>query len=74
MSLAIKSQASNVESGGVLMLSAQDVAKLLQCSDKHVNNLRRQGRIPSPVKLGALTRWPRRDIENWVAAGCPKVA
>ena len=71
MSLTIKT--SNVESVA-LMFSAKDVAKLLQCSDKHVSNMTRQGRMPQPVKLGTLVRWPRRDIENWVAAGCPKVA
>lgn len=54
-----------------LMLSAADVAKLLQCSDKHVQNLRTSGRIPAPVKLGTLVRWPRQSIEAWVAAGCP---
>jgi len=58
-------------SNNTLMLSARDVAKLLQCSDKHVQNLRNQGRIPAPVKLGTLVRWPRQAIEAWIAAGCP---
>ena len=54
-----------------LMLSTQDVAKLLKCSDRHVTNLRREGRMPLPVKLGTLVRWPRKEIEDWIAAGCP---
>jgi excisionase family DNA binding protein len=54
-----------------LMLSVQDVAKLMQCSDRHLCNLRRAGRMPAPVKLGTLVRWPRKVIEDWVANGCP---
>ena len=30
------------------------------------------GRIPSPVRLGSLIRWPRVVIEQWMAEGCPK--
>jgi excisionase family DNA binding protein len=57
-----------------LLLSARDVATLLQCSDKHIQNLRIAGRIPAPVKLGTLVRWPRQVIEQWIEAGCPAVA
>ena len=54
-----------------MMLNVRDVAKLMQCSDRHVSNLWRQGLIPPPVKLGTLVRWPRKTIEDWIAAGCP---
>jgi predicted DNA-binding transcriptional regulator AlpA len=56
------------------MLGIPDVAKLLQCSERHVTNLRKEGRIPPPVKLGTLVRWPRKVIEDWIAAGCPAMA
>jgi predicted DNA-binding transcriptional regulator AlpA len=59
------------EATTALMLSVRDVARLMQCSDRHVTNLRNEGRIPPPVKLGVLVRWPRRVIEDWVIAGCP---
>ena len=57
-----------------MMLSVQDVAKIIQCSDRHVSNLRKAGRIPPPVKLGELVRWPRRVIDEWIQAGCPAAA
>jgi excisionase family DNA binding protein len=57
-----------------IMLSIQDVARLMQCSDRHVNNLRKSGRMPQPVKLGTLVRWPQKTIEEWIQAGCPVVA
>ncbi len=56
------------------MLSTKDVAELMQCSDRHVTNLRNEGRMPPPVKLGTLVRWPRRTIEQWIADGCPAAA
>jgi predicted DNA-binding transcriptional regulator AlpA len=56
-----------------LMLTSRDVARLMQCSDKHVTNLRKQGRMPPCIKLGTLVRWPRKIIEDWIAAGCPAV-
>jgi len=57
-----------------MMLGVRDVAKMLQCSDRHVTNLRNEGRMPPAVKLGALVRWPRKTIEEWIAAGCPAVS
>lgn len=56
-----------------LMLSMKDVARLMQCSDKHVVNLRKQARMPQCTKLGTLVRWPRTLIEAWIADGCPQV-
>lgn len=54
-----------------VMLSTQDLADLMQCSDRHIANLRKEGRMPAPVRLGTLVRWPRKAIEDWIAAGCP---
>ena len=60
--------------GEGLMLDTRDVARLLKCSGRHVANLRKAGFMPLPVKLGASVRWPRRVIEEWIAAGCPPKA
>lgn len=57
-----------------LMYTTEDVAQLLKCSPRHVTNLRKGGRMPPPVKLGVLTRWPRPVIDDWIAAGCPPAA
>jgi excisionase family DNA binding protein len=54
-----------------VMLGVRDVAKMLQCSDRHVTNMWKGGRLPAPVKLGQLVRWPRTMIEDWIQAGCP---
>ena len=56
------------------MLTVDDVAGELKCSTRTVYRLADSGRIPRPVKLGALVRWPRRVLEQWVADDCPSCA
>jgi predicted DNA-binding transcriptional regulator AlpA len=58
-----------------LMMTKREVAKELKCCDRHVDNLRKENRIPQPVELGKrCVRWPRRQIEQWIEAGCPALA
>jgi excisionase family DNA binding protein len=57
-----------------LMMTIDDVAHAMKVSDRHVTNLRKEGRMPLPVKLGTSVRWPRRVIEAWIDAGCPALA
>lgn len=58
---------------GPAMLDVKGVARLLGCSPRHVNRLSEAGRMPDPVKLGALVRWDRAGLARWIAAGCPAV-
>jgi excisionase family DNA binding protein len=55
------------------LLDARALAKLLGCSPRHVCRLSDAGRMPSPVKLGALVRWSRQAIEDWISDGCKPV-
>ena len=57
-----------------LMLTADGLAKLLNCSPRSVRRLADQGNVPRPVKIGGLVRWPRSTIELWIAEGCPAVS
>lgn len=50
----------------VLQLSAA-----LQSSVRHIYRQVDEGRIPAPAKIGALNRWSRQLIEQWIADGCP---
>ena len=45
-----------------LLLTVQQVAKLLQVSPRSVWRLRSAGEIPEPVKIGGMSRWPRSEI------------
>ena len=43
------------------------------CSVRHVYRLCDAGKMPRPVKLGALVRWRRSVLMDWLNAGCPAV-
>jgi excisionase family DNA binding protein len=53
------------------LLDVRAVAALLDCSPRHVYRLADGGRMPPPVRIGALVRWRRTDLDAWLAAGCP---
>jgi excisionase family DNA binding protein len=55
------------------MLTVRAVAALLDCSPRHVYRLSDSGRMPKALKLGALVRWSRSAVLNWIANGCPRV-
>ena len=55
------------------LLDKRALAALLACSTRHVDRLADAGRMPAPLKLGALVRWRRQDIEDWLAGGCRPV-
>jgi excisionase family DNA binding protein len=53
------------------LLDVQAVAEMLGCSPRHVYRLSDAGRMPSPVKLGALVRWSAAAVRDWIDQGCP---
>lgn len=55
------------------LLDVRAVAAFLGCSARHVYRLADAGRMPPPVRVGALVRWRRSDLDGWIAAGCPAV-
>jgi excisionase family DNA binding protein len=55
------------------LLNIGAVATMLACSERHVYRLSDSGRMPRPRKLGALVRWHRKSIMDWIEAGCPAV-
>lgn len=54
-----------------VLIAIEDVAKILGCSTRHVRRLVNANRIPRPIKLVALLRWIKTDIDQWIATGCP---
>lgn len=55
------------------LLDVKGVANLLGCSARHVYRLSDSGKMPLPVRLGALVRWNKSTLDQWLAAGCPPV-
>lgn len=56
------------------LLDVKAVAELLGgCSVRHCYRLADAGRMPRPIKLGALIRWRRAEVLAWIGEGCPAV-
>ena len=58
------------------LLDVRAVARLLDCSPRHVYRLADAGRMPPPTKLGALVRWRLRGpggLLDWIEGGCKPV-
>jgi predicted DNA-binding transcriptional regulator AlpA len=49
----------------------KNVAAKLDCSTRHVYRLADAGRMPPPLRLGALVRWDLDQIDTWILDGCP---
>lgn len=56
-----------------VLLDVDAVAAMCNCSTRHVYRMADGGKMPRPVKLGALVRWNRDVLVRWFADGCPIV-
>jgi excisionase family DNA binding protein len=53
-----------------LLMTVEDVAKLLHVSVRTVWRLRRSASLPRPVKIGGGVRWRISDVRAWIEQGC----
>ena len=54
-----------------LLLSTHDLAEALGgISTSTLYAWLSAGRIPEPLHVGGRVLWCRRDIEDWISAGC----
>ncbi|HNT87895.1 MAG TPA: helix-turn-helix domain-containing protein [Candidatus Hydrogenedentes bacterium] len=53
------------------LLSVGEAAVMLRLGKRTLYRLADVGAIPRPVKVGRATRWRRRELQEWVDAGCP---
>ena len=54
-----------------VMITARQLAILLQVSTRQVWRMLSAGRVPQPVRVGGIVRWRMAEVENWIAEGCP---
>jgi len=58
-----------------LLIDLREAARLSGISLSTFLRLERTGRVgPRPIRLGRLVRIDRRELERWIAAGCPSRA
>jgi len=53
------------------LMDIRGVAKFFGVSTRHIHNLHVAGKMPGPVKIGALNRWSRTELLQWFDAGAP---
>jgi predicted DNA-binding transcriptional regulator AlpA len=55
-----------------LAVSAADLAKMLDISERHLWAMLADGRLgPQPFQLGRARRWFVDEVRTWLAAGAP---
>lgn len=54
-----------------LLLTADQVAGMLQVSPRTLWRLVSAQKAIGPVRIGGNTRWRREEVERWIDAGCP---
>ena len=54
-----------------LLIQAEELAALLNVSERTLWRLLSAGKIPEPVRLGRSTRWRLDEVRQWINDGCP---
>ena len=54
-----------------LLISAEELAKLMHVSERTLWRLLSAGKVPKPVRIGRNTRWKLAEVTDWIERGCP---
>ena len=49
-----------------LLISKAELAEHFRCSERQIDKLTAEGKIPQPIMLGNTRRWPRSVIITWL--------
>ena len=55
-----------------LLVSAGNLAEMLQVSKRTLWRLLSAGQLPPPVRVGGSVRWRFQEVQNWINRGCPE--
>lgn len=53
------------------LVTAEELAKLMQVSERTLWRLLSAGKVPQPVRIGRNTRWRLAEVLEWIEHGCP---
>jgi prophage regulatory protein len=54
-----------------LLITAADLARMMQISIQTLWRLRSAEQLPEPVRFASTVRWRLAQIKKWIADGCP---
>ncbi len=50
-----------------VVVTARQLAIMLQVSKRTLFRMRSAGRLPAPLRVGGVVRWRLQDVQNWIA-------
>lgn len=53
------------------LINAEELAKLMDVSERTLWRLLSGGKVPKPVRIGRSTRWRLAEVTEWIDRGCP---
>jgi excisionase family DNA binding protein len=56
---------------GIDLLDAKTLGQRLRLSRRQIYRLMNEKKIPAPLRIGGVWRWPESQIADWLAAGAP---
>jgi prophage regulatory protein len=57
-----------------MLVNAEEVARMLDVSERTLWRLVSAGKVPTPVRIGRSTRWRLAEVRQWIEGGCPPEA
>jgi len=55
-----------------ILIDGPELARLTSTSVSTIHAMRRAGKLPLKIiRLARCVRFERREVERWIAAGCP---
>ena len=56
----------DIEGEATVMVTREQLAKMLQISTSTLRRLERLGQCPQPIRIGRQLRWNRETIRRWI--------
>ena len=53
-----------------LLINAEEVARMMDVSERTLWRLVSAGKVPTPVRIGRSTRWRLAEVRQWIEGGC----
>ena len=61
----------NTQTADMLLVNANDLAKMLSISVRHLWRMKSAKKLPKAIQIGNCVRWKLLSISEWLCLGCP---
>jgi hypothetical protein len=69
--LARRTDVNSALANGELLLTLKEAAAACRTSPRTWRTWDALGKVPAPIRIGRMKFWRPRELEDWVATGCP---